>query len=177
MVSQITDKTYYEKLIKNDQVGFSIEGLFGLKFNEFGGNTPELETKKQQSMSEQLTLPDGEHTIAGKIYVVEDGQVIRINDKIEASEEVKEEVKEEEVKLEEVMEEEETEEVKEVALQVDETEVMAIVQPKLDEVYGAIADLKTLIESQLTKEQEEGSAPVQMSAHQKYTEVINFVNK
>lgn len=166
MVAQITDKEYYTKLVSNGQTGFSIEGFLGLKLSE-------IEPKKETCMEEKLVLPDGEHLIGEKVYVVKDGTVTEIKDKVEMAEEVIEETKPEDIT--ETKEEVKTDEVK---MAVSEEEVMAVVQPKLDEIYGAIADLKTLIEGQINHEQTEIEAePVQMSAHQAFAEVIKFANK
>jgi hypothetical protein len=180
MVAQITDKNYYTELVSKDQVGFSIEGFLGLKLSEIE------QIKKEQSMKEDLKLPDGEHSIAGKIYVVKDGAITEVKEivemkEVECEDKPVEETPIEETKMEEVTEEvkEKTEEVKEVTLQVEEAEVMAIVQPKLDELYGVIADLKVLIEGQISheKEDEDYAEPTQMSAHTKFAEVIKFASK
>ena len=168
MVAQITDKEYYTKLVANDQTGFSIEGFLGLKLSEIE------QIKKEQSMNEDLKLPDGEHEIAGKIYVVQDGAITEIKGKVEMTEEVVEEVVEEQEMEEAVIEEVKPEKVE---LQVSEEEVMTIVQPKLDEIYGVLADLKALIEAQISHEQEDEVEPVQMSAHTKFAEVIKFASK
>jgi hypothetical protein len=74
LTAQITDIEYYNKLVEEDQVGFSIEGFMGMKL------------KSKYNMQ----LPDGEHLIEGKIYVVKDGSVV--------------EIKKEEEKVEETME-------------------------------------------------------------------------
>jgi len=65
LTAQITDKKYYQELIDKDQVGFSIEGFLGLKLSN-------------QLNKFSMKLPDGEHLIEGKIYVVKDGEVIEI---------------------------------------------------------------------------------------------------
>lgn len=176
MVSQITDKEYYTKLVANDQTGFSIEGFLGLKLSD------QEQTNKKQIMNENLVLPDGEHTIGEKIYVVKDGQVVEIKDVIKAAEADK--VACEDVPAEpEAETPEETaapteEKPEEVKMAVTPEEVMAVVQPKLDELYGVIADLKALVEGQVNHEQTEIEAePVQMSAHVAFAEAIKFANK
>jgi hypothetical protein len=67
LTSQVTDKEYYDSLVESGQVGYSIEGFLGLKLSEL----LKLNTMK---------LPDGEHLIEDKIYVVKDGEVIEIKD-------------------------------------------------------------------------------------------------
>lgn len=143
LTAQITDKEYYQKLVDKDQVGFSIEGFLGLKLSN-------------QLNKFSMKLPDGEHLIEGKIYVVKDGEIIEIKEEVptEIETEMAEEVVEEEIKEEEVMTAEVKEEVKEeiamaVDPQTDSEAVLAIVQPVLDamatELMKAIAEVKALI--------------------------------
>jgi hypothetical protein len=75
VVAQLTDQEYFNKLVENEQTGFSIEGFLGLKLSEIINNNKQ----KEEKMNE-LTLPDGEHTIGEKIYVVKDGAVIEVRD-------------------------------------------------------------------------------------------------
>lgn len=166
LTAQITDKEYYQKLVESDQVGFSIEGFLGLKLSN-------------QINKINMKLPDGEHLIEGKIYVVKDGEVIEIKDEVPAEMEA-EMASEEEVVEEEVMAEEvaaaEAEEVveEEVAMavdpQADSEAVLAIVQPVLDamatELMKAIAEVKALIPVQEETETEE----VELS-EQKFTAI------
>lgn len=153
LTAQITDADYYNKLVENGQVGFSIEGFLGLKLSN-------------QINKYSMKLPDGEHLIEGKIYVVKDGEVIEIKEEVpaEMEAEMAQEVVEEEVKEEEVaMAEEVKEEVKEeVAMavdpQADAEAVLAIVQPVLDamatELMKAIAEVKALIPVAEVEEEE-----------------------
>ncbi len=67
LTAQITDKEYYNELVGNEQIGFSIEGFLGLKLS----NHLKLNNMK---------LPDGEHLIEGKVYVVKGGEIIEIKD-------------------------------------------------------------------------------------------------
>jgi len=143
LTAQITDKEYYSKLVESDQVGFSIEGFLGLKLSN-------------QINKYNMMLPDGEHLIEGKIYVVKDGEIIEIKEEVpvEMEAEMAEEVVEEEIEAEEVAQAEVKEEVKEeiamaVDPQTDSEAVLAIVQPVLDalatELMKAIAEVKALI--------------------------------
>jgi hypothetical protein len=144
LTAQITDKEYYQELVNKDQVGFSIEGFLGLKLSN-------------QLNKLSMKLPDGEHLIEGKIYVVKDGEIIEIKEEVpaEMEAEMAEEVVEAEVEAEEVAAAEVKEEVKEEEIemavdpQTDSEAVLAIVQPVLDamavELMKAIAEVKALI--------------------------------
>jgi hypothetical protein len=144
LTAQITDKEYYQKLVDKDQVGFSIEGFLGLKLSN-------------QLNKLSMKLPDGEHLIEGKIYVVKDGEIIEIKEEVPAEMEAEmaaEEVVEAEVEAEEVAAAEVEEKVEEeiamaVDPQTDSEAVLAIVQPVLDamatELMKAIAEVKALI--------------------------------
>ena len=127
-------------------------------------------------------LPDGEHTIEDKIYVVKDGEIIEIRDveKVEASEEVAlEDTVVEETVTAEIPAEEETMAVDPV---VDAEAILAIVKPHMDEQMNAllamIADLKNQLEEALSKEVEEEvvSEAVAMSAQQRFSSVNKFIN-
>jgi hypothetical protein len=144
LTAQITDKEYYQELVNKDQVGFSIEGFLGLKLSN-------------QLNKLSMKLPDGEHLIEGKIYVVKDGEIIEIKEEVPAEMEAEmaaEEVVEAEVEAEEVVAAEVEEKVEEeiamaVDPQTDSEAVLAIVQPVLDamatELMKAIAEVKALI--------------------------------
>jgi hypothetical protein len=174
MTTQITDEAYYNQLVDSGKVGFSIEGYLGMKLKE--------EYQKQYSMK----LPDGEHLIEGKIYVVEGGEVIEIKDvPVEAStDEEKEETKEEEMSsteetetteeektTEEEMAEEPATETPQTA--VSEAEVMAIVQPYLDEILKIVADVKGMI-SQAEPEEETEMSEQKFTAHDRLKSFMNF---
>jgi len=181
LTAQVTDVDYYNELVKNEQVGFSIEGFLGMKLSKHINRY-------------NMNFPDGEHTIEGKIYVVKDGEVTEIKDVVEeamaeVTEEVTEEVAmedtavtEEEVVEEEVVEEEVVEEeveTEEVAMAidpaVDSEAILAIVKPVIEEnvnaVIAMIADLKNQMEEMLIKEEEvetEMSKDVKMSTFDKF---------
>lgn len=140
LVAQITDKEYYKFLVENEQTGFSIEGFMGLALSEHN-----KEEKTQTKMENELMLPDGEHTIGEKIYVIKDGKLVEIKDivkDVEMSEEKPEVIAEEKVELaEEVVTEE-------VVAPVEETPAVEYyskeeVDAKFDELYAIIAELKT----------------------------------
>ena len=100
VVSQITDKDYYDSLVENEQFAYSIEGFLGLKLNKHKMNNPTFE-------------------LDGKFYELVDGVPIEVKASEEATTEVAEPVAEvtEEVALEDDKEKEE-----EVAAQEEEKE-------------------------------------------------------
>jgi Putative phage serine protease XkdF len=136
VTAQVTDVEYYNHLVDNDQVGFSIEGYLGMKLKEVTQLKTDINMNK---------LPDGEHTIEGKIYVVTDGEITEIRDAelVEASEEV---ALEDTV----VEEEEVVEETMAVDPVLDAEAILAIVKPALDaevnNLVAMIADLKAQLE-------------------------------
>lgn len=156
LTAQVTDVDYYNTLVKNEQVGFSIEGFLGMKLSKH---------LKQNNMN----FPDGEHLLEGKIYVVKDGQVVEVKEvekeeveMAEVTEEVTEEVAMEDTAVteEEVVEEE----VAETAMAVDpaadaeaiKSVVMPIIEEQVNAVIGMIADLKNQIEEMgVVREEEE----------------------
>ena len=174
VTAQVTDKEYYAELVSEEQIGFSIEGYLGMKLSE--------QTNKTKINMNKL--PDGEHLIEGKIYVVKDGEVIEIKEveKVEASEEVA---------LEDtVVEEEETvetteEETMAVDPELDAEAVLAIVKPAIEEQVNAlvamIADLQNQLDQALTPEMEEEEvemgAAVALSVQQRFSNVNKFINK
>ena len=171
VTAQVTDKEYYAELVSQEQIGFSIEGYLGMKLKE--------QTKTNIQMNK---LPDGEHLIEGKIYVVKDGEITEIRDAemVEASEEVAlEDTVVEETVTAEVPAEEETMTVDPV---LDAEAILAIVKPTMDEqlntVLAMIADLKNQLEEALTKETEDEvvSEAVAMSAQQRFSSVNKFIN-
>jgi hypothetical protein len=146
LTAQITDADYYNKLVKDEQLGFSIEGFLGMKLSN-------------QLTKYNMNFPDGEHLIEGKIYVVKDGQVVEIKEvekeEVEMSEEVVEETTEEvamedtSVTEEEVVEEEVATEMA-IDPAADSEAILAIVMPLIEErekaIIGMVADLKNQIE-------------------------------
>ena len=166
MTAQITDTDYYNKLVEAGQVGFSIEGFLGLK----------LSNQKQTYM-----LPDGEHTLEdGTVIVVKDGVVVEVREpevtmEVEASTEVE---------MATPVETETPEEVVEVEVEAaidpaaDAEAILAIVNPVLEqrvsEILQVIADLK----NELTDTEEVAPVEeVELSAAQKFSNVVNFLKK
>ena len=168
VTAQVTDVEYYNHLVDNDQVGFSIEGYLGMKLKEVTQLKTDINMNK---------LPDGEHTIEGKIYVVTDGEITEIRDVelVEASEEV---ALEDTV----VEEEEVVEETMAVDPVLDAEAILAIVKPALDaevnNLVAMIADLKAQLEEALSVDSEEEVVEevVALSAQQKLSNFIKFNN-
>ena len=171
ITAQVTDKDYYNELVKNEQIGFSIEGFLGLKL-------------RNQLNKYNMKLPDGEHTIEDKIYVVKDGEITEIRDvEITANEE---EVKEEEIALEETVVEEEVEETpatEEMAVDpaVDAEAILAIVQPLLtdheNKLLALIADLRNRIEEMIAEDEEVVEVEAtKLSSHHAFSKVSKFLN-
>ena len=179
LTSQVTDKEYYDNLVESGQVGYSIEGFLGLKLSEL----LKLNTMK---------LPDGEHLIEDKIYVVKDGEVIEIKDKEElAAEEPATEEAEQEAETtvdeaaEDVQEEEADAAAEDVEMAVDPTTdaeaVLAIVSPVIEEqvnqLLAIIADLKNQMEEYLAPRDEEIEVEAKnqkMSSRELFKEFVKF---
>jgi len=170
LTSQVTDRAYYDELVESGQIGYSIEGFLGMKLSE-------------QLKLNTMKLPDGEHLIEDKIYVVKDGEVIEIKDvptEMEAELSVDPAVEEEVADAEaQATEEAET---KEVAMAIDPAvdaeAIIAIVRPLLEEhmnsVISMIAALKNQIEEGIAVDTEEEVASVALTAHEKFKEFVKF---
>ena len=166
LTSQVTDKDYYDKLVESGQVGYSIEGFLGMKLSEHLNKYT-------------MTLPDGEHLIEDKIYVVKDGEVIEIKEvPAVAEEEMAEAMPEEEAIAEDEAVVEEEEVVMSVDPVLDAEAILAIVAPVIEEqvnqLVAMIADLKNQLEESLSAETEEEVAPMAMTAHEKFKEFVKF---
>ena len=174
LTSQVTDREYYDALVESGQVGYSIEGFLGMKLSE-------------QLKLNTMKLPDGEHMIEDKIYVVKDGEIIEIKEmptEMEA-EMAADPVAEEEAEVaaeNPVAEEEDAAADSEVAMAVDpavDTEaILAIVAPMLEEHMNAvirmIADLKNQLEESLAVETETETESVELTSHEKFKEFVKF---
>lgn len=178
VTAQVTDADYFAELVANDQVGFSIEGFLGLKLSE-------------QIKLNTMKLPDGEHTIEDKIYVVKDGEVVEIKEveKEPTEEVVEEEMSTEEVAMEDTTVEETTEESttteEEMAIDpaTDAEAIAAIVLPMLEEreraIISMIAELRNQIEEMYAEKEEEvvETQATQLSMSEKFAKFKQFVNQ
>ena len=170
VTAQVTDKDYYNELVANEQIGFSIEGFLGLKLSN------------QINIKYNMKLPDGEHLIEGKLYIVVDGEVTEIRDVPV----VEEEAMTEEIALETVVEEEvieETPATEEMAIDpaADAEAILAIVQPVIDEQINAIiamiADLRNHMEEMMTETEDVVQVEAtKLSQNEKFSMVSKFLN-
>jgi hypothetical protein len=164
VTAQVTDAEYYNHLVDNDQVGFSIEGYLGMKLKE-----QQLKTKINMNK-----LPDGEHTIDGKIYVVVDGEITEIRD----AEVVEATLADTVVEEEEVVEEE----TMAVDPALDAEAILEIVRPliaeQVDALVAMIADLKAQLEESMAVDDqaEEVEEVVALSVQQRLSNFIKFNN-
>lgn len=180
VTAQVTDAEYFAELVANDQVGFSIEGFLGLKLSE-------------QIKLNNMKLPDGEHTIEDKIYVVKDGEVVEIKEveKTPTEDVVEEEMATEEVAMEETTVEDTTteestttEEAMAIDPATDAEAIAAIVLPIIEErekaLIAMIADLRNQVEEMYAedKAEEEGQMqPTALSMSEKFAKFKQFVNQ
>lgn len=174
LTAQVTDEAYYNELVSNGQVGFSIEGFLGMKLSEI---------EQQFKTDINMKLPDGEHLIEGKIYVVKNGEVIEVMDApteevVMETEVVEEEVTEDvEMSEEEVVEEVATEEV---AMAIDPTAdaeaILAIVTPlideKVNELLQVIAEIKNMVEAKPEEEIEVELKETKLSHHERFAKFV-----
>lgn len=180
LTSQVTDKEYYDSLVESGQVGYSIEGFLGMKLSEL----LKLNTNT-------MKLPDGEHRIEDKIYVIADGEIVEIKDvptemeaEMAADTAIEEEAQDTVDEAEQDVTEEETAAAAEdvemaVDPAMDAEAVLAIVAPVIEEqvnqLVAMIADLKNQLEESLSAETiEEEVMPVAMSAHEKFKAFVQF---
>ncbi len=200
VVAQITDKPYYQSLVANDQVGFSIEGFLGMKLADLQIAQELINSNKLNKMSKQISvLPDGtKFEIEGKKYVIVKGLVTE--DTTPDTETPADAVTETDLAKvpavkdavapvacavetpipvadpEKVKAEGATPEalaVPEVTPALDEAGILAIIQPKLDEIYKMIADLKA---ADVTEDDAEATVtkPIMMTIHDKYAVVMKL---
>jgi hypothetical protein len=165
VTAQVTDKEYYNQLVADGQIGFSIEGYLGMKLKE----------EQQLKLNNMNKLPDGEHLIDGKIYVVVDGEITEIREEEMAETELADTVVEEE----EVVEEE----TMAVDPTMDAEAILEIVRPliteQVDALVAMIADLKNQLEESLVVETEEETMEeaVALSVQQRLSKFNQFNNK
>lgn len=75
LTTQITDEKYYEQLVTNGQVGYSIEGLFGMEFSEeLNKMKLNKQTMKKTNLGSEVgayvELPVGVWTIGDTVYTI-----------------------------------------------------------------------------------------------------------
>ena len=165
VVSQITNKEYYNSLVKNEQFAYSIEGFLGLKLNKHKMENPKFE-------------------IDGKFYELIDGVPVLLSETEEKEEEVVmeeapvEEEKEEKEEMAEEVVEEEKEEVAEVKSAVDPEAdaeaIMAIVAPMLDALRAEIMEAMAEKEVEETEEEEVEMQETKLSITERFGAVASM---
>ena len=184
IVSQVTDLDYYNQLVANGQVGFSIEGFLGLKLSE------QIEKHKNKYTMENkpTSLPEGtKFEVDGIKYIVKDGKVMTdaleeavVADTTAAAEPAAEPAVEPVVEPVAAAVEPVAPVVEPVVEPTaptstpDEAAILAIIQPKLDEIYKMIADLKA---ADVIEDTTEVVAPVlatKMSIHDRFSQVMKI---
>lgn len=184
VITQITDKEYYTSLVENGQVGYSIEGFLGLKLSDLQTAEELINNKiKKDQMSKTelkgVVLPEGTtFEIEGKKYIIVGGEITEA-----PIEEVPAEVKTpvEEVKMADVITGNTVTptEVTNPAV-IDEATILTIIQPKLDEIYKMIADLKVAddVEDMAEGETEmKDCGKTTMSIHDKFKAVSKLFSE
>jgi len=171
LTTQITDRKYYDELVENGQIGYSIGGSFGLKLSkQLNTNTMEVQLSE------------------GKQYLFKDGKLVEVEVALSETPETEtpveetetemasEEKTEEVVKEEEKTEETETEMAEEVPTEeapaetITEEKVASMIEERMGEVLNMLAELKAAIEEAKQEEamdEEEEQAPVQLSVHER----------
>lgn len=189
IVSQVTDKPYYDSLVANGQVGFSIEGFLGLKLSEL------IEKQKQKYTMEgkPTSLPEGtKFEVDGIKYIVKDGKVMTealeeavVADTTAAAETPSLEEEKPVVAAEETPVVEEAPVVEETPVieeakptgTPEEAAILAIMEPKLKEIYQMIADVKAAIASAAPAIVDPNAAPVKMNIHERFREVMKLTKE
>jgi hypothetical protein len=167
LTTQITDRKYYDELVENGQIGYSIGGSFGLKLSkQLNTNTMEV----QLSEGKQYLFKDGK-LVEVEVALSETPETEKPVEETEtemASEEKTEEV----VKEEEKTEETETEMAEEMPTEeapaaITEEKVASMIEERMGEVLNMLAELKAAMEEAKQEEamdEEEEQEPVQLSA-------------
>ena len=166
---KVDDPSFWENEIKEGgKFGFSVEGMFGIDYLEFNKKIKKEDMKIGDLTKKEIDLINKFRTETKETFEEkEKEEEVKAEDEKEKEEEVKaedEKEKEEEVKAEDEKEDEKevkaedeeevVEEVKEeVSSELDEEAVMALVQPKLDELISMIAEVKSLVEKSEVKEE------------------------
>lgn len=203
VVSQFTDKDYFQKeIIDKDRAAYSIEGFLGLSLSKLKQKLKKEKMEKLEKVllaDGEYTLADG-----SVFTVLSGAIVAELEDKKEEEEEEKEEMAKEEVEMAEDEKEEEEEEKEEELSEdkeeeekeeelaeeevivddeiveeapeagIDEEAVLAIVQPKFDELLAIIAELQTMVE---TSNIEETVGGVEMSTQEFRAQILKNLRK
>jgi hypothetical protein len=170
IVSQITDREYYNQLVENEQVGYSIEGFLGMKISN--SNNQDKMNKKEK-LNE---VASDELVINGKVYIVKEKfeeepkeeELAEEPKEEELAEEVKEEVKEEVV-----MEDEPTEGAPEPATKEFVTEQIQQLLEALAEMEVRLMEGKEVAMEDKEEEVKMSVADFKMSQVERIKQAMN----
>jgi len=181
VVSKFRDKEYFiNEIVKKERYAYSIEGFLGLALN----NTNKNKQKMTKQKFERATLEDGTTIyvsaleVGGEVMVIDENgdkvpvfdaehilsdgtTVVTVDGKITEIRPFEEMVKEEIVEVEnQKMEYQITDEERTAII----SEVMQILDPKFEELYKVIAELKTVIEGDVVEDDAEIQMETKLSA-------------
>jgi len=181
VVSKFRDKEYFiNEIVKKERYAYSIEGFLGLALN----NTNKNKQKMNKQKFERATLEDGTTIyvsaleVGGEVMVIDENgdkvpvfdaehilsdgtTVVTVDGKITEIRPFEEMVKEEMVEVEnQKMEYQITDEERTAII----SEVMQILDPKFEELYKVIAELKTVIEGDVVEDDAEIQMETKLSA-------------
>lgn len=177
VVSQFTDKEYFKsEIIDKQRLGYSIEAFLNLVKQTIKQTIKNKlnQTKMENEIKLASLLADGEYPMAdGSILVIKDGQIAEVTP-------VKEEKPTEDKPVEEKMADAIPVDapVADVApveeAKIDEAQIMAIVQPKLDEIYKLLAELKTQVEADATEDVTEDATEMKKTKMSSQLDLVGF---
>lgn len=160
------------------------------RFKEIATNAKKTLKLSKHTNTNTMSLPEGTQLTEGKQYIFSNGVLTEVTVELsETTEVVEEEVKEEETEMasdttettEEVVEETETgmaEETPTEAPALTEEKVASMIDEKMAEVVNMLAELKAALEGkEMEVEEEEESAPVQLSAIERLTKFSKSFKK
>jgi len=190
IVSQFKDAEYFQKeIIEKDRVGYSIEGVMALALNEIKQKLNK-ENKMEKIKFEKSVLEDGtsifidKNEVGGGVFVIDDNgdkapifdgehllkdgsTLVTVGGKITEIKPVQASTEEmaapADTTTPEATNPTETAEPAPAAdASIDEAAILAIVQPKLDELYKILAEIKTMIETDNAEDATEDAAETGM---------------
>lgn len=179
VVSKFRDKEYFiNEIVNKERYAYSIEGFLGLALN----NTNKNKQKMTKQKFERATLEDGTTIyvsaleVGGEVMVIdENGDKVPVFDAehilSDGTTVVTVDGKITEIKPKEEMVKEEMEENQKMEYQITDeektaiiSEVMQILDPKFEELYKVIAELKTVIEGDMVEDEVEVEMETKLSA-------------
>ena len=173
VVAQVTDKDYYNSLVENDRIGFSIEGFLGLKLSEIK-NKVNMESPRFELDGKSYDLIDGVPVQVVLEDVEEETEKEKDEELAEVEEEVKVEAAEDE-KEEELAEEDEKEKEEELDVdpELDAEAVIAIVAPLLEDFKKDVLQILGEMQEENTTEEVEEVEATKLTAAQRFSAFIS----